>query len=142
MPYTFLENVTADIAFQAEEESLEALFRTCGDAVTNTMVEDLNTLRFLEIRTIELSHEQLDLLLFDFLQEFIYFKDAEQLLLRASQLSISKENSHYRLKALLRGEALDPPRHEQRIDVKAVTLHQFRLEKVSNGWMAHVILDI
>lgn len=37
---------------------------------------------------------------------------------------------------------LDPDRHQQRVDVKAVTLHQFHLEKTNGGWIAQVILDI
>ncbi|MCZ6878907.1 MAG: archease, partial [Acidobacteria bacterium] len=31
---------------------------------------------------------------------------------------------------------------EQRVDVKAVTLHQFCLEKTDQGWMTRIILDI
>lgn len=40
------------------------------------------------------------------------------------------------------GEKLDPTRHRQRADVKAVTLHHFKLEKADGGWSANVILDI
>jgi SHS2 domain-containing protein len=40
------------------------------------------------------------------------------------------------------GEVLDPDRHHPRVDVKAVTLHHFRLEKTDCGWKASVILDI
>jgi SHS2 domain-containing protein len=35
-----------------------------------------------------------------------------------------------------------PARHRARADVKAVTLHRFRLEKKNGGWEAFVILDI
>jgi len=37
---------------------------------------------------------------------------------------------------------LDSEKHNQRVDVKAVTLHQFQLEPTPNGWRAMVILDI
>jgi SHS2 domain-containing protein len=33
-------------------------------------------------------------------------------------------------------------RHQQRADVKAVTLHDFRVEKSDDGWKASVLLDI
>lgn len=39
-------------------------------------------------------------------------------------------------------EKLDPGRHHPRVDVKAVTLHRFRLEKTDYGWETQVILDI
>jgi SHS2 domain-containing protein len=37
---------------------------------------------------------------------------------------------------------LDAGRHQQRADVKAVTLHDFRVEKTEGGWKAVAILDI
>jgi len=46
------------------------------------------------------------------------------------------------LKATLAGEQLDASRHQQRADVKAVTLHGFSVEKEEGGWKANVLLDI
>ena len=40
------------------------------------------------------------------------------------------------------GEPIDPVRQRLRVDVKAVTLHRFKLEKNAGGWDAFVILDI
>ena len=37
------------------------------------------------------------------------------------------------------GEQLDPQRHQMRVDVKAVTLHRFRVEQTEQGWEAFVI---
>jgi SHS2 domain-containing protein len=37
---------------------------------------------------------------------------------------------------------LDPARHHERADVKAVTLHDFRVEKTEGEWKASVLLDI
>ena len=82
------------------------------------------------------------MLLFDLLQELIFYKDSEQLLLRVDEVRIETQPGEYRVTATGRGETLDPGRHEQRVDVKAVTLHQFSLEKTDDGWMAQVILDI
>jgi SHS2 domain-containing protein len=48
----------------------------------------------------------------------------------------------HQLNAVTTGEAIDRDRHEQRVDVKAVTLHRFQLEKTDDGWTAMVILDI
>ena len=38
--------------------------------------------------------------------------------------------------------ALDRDRYQQRVDVKAVTLHRFQLEKTNEAWTAMVIIDI
>jgi protein archease len=82
------------------------------------------------------------MLLFDFLQELIYFKDARRLLLRVCQAQINQKDEAYILKAKVTGEQLDPNRHQQRADVKAVTLHGFSVEKHDGGWKAKVLLDI
>lgn len=143
MPYEFLEDfATADIAFHAWGDDLAAVFQAAGDAVMNTMIDNLEAIAFTETRTFEFADEALDLLLFNFLQEFVYYKDSELLLLRAQQIKIDQKDTGYNLIAIAQGERLDIDRHHQRVDVKAVTLHQFKLEKIDHGWMAQVILDI
>lgn len=144
MPYCYLdEYATADIAFIAENRSLEEVFADAADAVMNTMIEDLSTIHAVETRKSAHRGAEIDLLLFDFLQDLIFFKDSEQLLLRVKEIKIDKSNSDYVLEALLSGESLDPARHEQRVDVKAVTLYQFELKQDQAGnWRARVVLDI
>ncbi|HEY9894551.1 MAG TPA: archease, partial [Candidatus Sericytochromatia bacterium] len=70
------------------------------------------------------------------------YKDSELLLLRAQQVEIEEKESVYYLTAVTQGERLDRDRHQQRVDVKAVTLHRFQLERTNEGWQALVILDI
>jgi SHS2 domain-containing protein len=82
------------------------------------------------------------MLLFDLLQELIYFKDAEQLLLRVRKARIAAVETEWTLTGEAHGERLDLTLHQQRTDVKAVTLHHFKLEKTDAGWTATVILDI
>jgi SHS2 domain-containing protein len=143
MPYEFLEDIAiADIAFHAWGHDLQELFQSAGDATINTMIEDLGSINLNETRTFSLENEALDLLLFNFLQEFIYYKDSEQLLLRPQQVQFEEKNGTYHLNAVVQGEKLDSQRHQQRVDVKAVTLHRFQLEKTKDGWTATVILDI
>ncbi len=143
MGYHFLEDIAiADIAFEAWGKDLEELFIAAGDATVNTMVDNLEAIEAIETRSFELEDDALDMLLFNFLQEFIYYKDSELLLLRAKQVKISEENGNFELNAITKGEKLDVSRHHQRVDVKAVTLHRFKLEKTDAGWQALVILDI
>ena len=141
--YQFLEDkAIADIAFEAWGANLEELFIAARDATMNAMIENLAAIEPRESRTVTLEHEALDLLLFNFLQEFIYYKDSEQLLLRASRVQIENRKDQYVLSAEARGEKLDAKRHHQRVDVKAVTLHEFKLEKTDAGWKTMVTLDI
>jgi protein archease len=143
MPYKYLEDVgTADIAFEAMGGDLPELFTAAADATMNVMIENMDAIEPRETRRIQLDNDKIDMLLFDFLQDLIYFKDAEQLMLRIREAQIDEKEGAYSLKAIAAGEPLDPARHQQRADVKAVTLHDFRVEKTDSGWKATAILDI
>jgi len=143
MPYEFLEDIAiADIAFRAWGKSLEETFIAASDATMNVMVENLDSIQPLERREFQLRNEALDMLLFDLLQELIYYKDSEKLMLRIHQIQIKKEDGQHVLKAIALGEKLDPNRHATRADVKAVTLHRFQLVKTDQGWKTQIILDI
>jgi SHS2 domain-containing protein len=143
MPYTYLEEIgTADIAFEATGRDLPELFSAAADATTNVMIDNIEAIEPRKARRIELSSDQLDILLFDFLQELIFLKDAERLLLRMQDVRIDERDENYFLKATAEGEPLDAERHHQRADVKAVTLHGFSVERTEGGWNARVLLDI
>jgi SHS2 domain-containing protein len=143
MPYIFLEEIgTADIAFEATGRNLSELFADAAAATTNVMIDNLDAIEPRETRHIELSNDKIDMLLFDFLQELIYLKDAERLLLRVRDAQIDKKEGKYFWKAEAAGETLDAARHQQRADVKAVTLHDFSVEKENGRWKATVLLDI
>ena len=143
MPYHYLEDIgTADIAFEATGRDLAELFSDAADATMNVMIDNLDAIEPRETRHIELSSDDIEMLLFDFLQELIYFKDAARLLLRVRDVRIEERDEKYSLKAETAGEPLDAARHHQRADVKAVTLHDFSVERTEGGWKARVLLDI
>ena len=122
--------------------TVEDVFIAAADATMNVMVEDLDSIGRSAEFVIELAHEQLDLLLFNLLNEVVFFKDARGLLLRVERLSVKRAVSEFTLKGSVYGEALDPEKHRLNVDVKAVTLHRFSLRKTDAGWEAFVILDI
>lgn len=143
MPYEFLSELAiADIAFHAWAQTLEELFIAAGDALMNVMIDNLERIERSEVRPIHLENADVDLLLFDALQELVYYKDSEQLLLRFTGMEIVHSRTLYHLSGKAEGERLDPSRHNQRADVKAVTLHQFRVAKNDDRWEATVVLDI
>jgi len=143
MPYEYLEEIgIADIAFEAIGRDLTELFSDAADATTNVMIDNIEAIQPRETRQIELSNDKLDMLLFDLLQELIFLKDAERLMLRIREIQITERDEIYFVKATAEGEPLDAERHHQRADVKAVTLHYFSVERTEDGWKARVLLDI
>ena len=142
MPYRFVEGVAiADVTFEATGKTLEELFESAGKAVTNSMVSDLATVEQKITKEFTLKAENEEKLLHDFLQEIIFYKDAETLLFSGYSLKIKKDNG-YSLEVTLKGEHLDMKKHDLIVDVKAVSWHMFKLEKTEKGWEALAILDV
>lgn len=142
MSYRYLEDIAiADVAFRADGRTIEELFAAAADAVTNTMVEDLAAIAAVETVPLRLEEPTLELLLFSFLGELVYLKDARRLLLRPSALSVS-EGPPAILVGELTGEVIDTDRHRLLTDVKGVTLHRFSLERTGTVWTATVVLDV
>ena len=142
-PYRYLEEIaTADVAFEARGSTLEETFLAASDATLNTMVEEIGTVAPREHRAFSLAADSLDLLLFELLQELVYRKDAERLLLRVRDLRIEEAGSGYRLDADTTGETIDSRRHSLLADVKAVTLHRLVVGRTPDGWRAVVVLDV
>jgi SHS2 domain-containing protein len=143
MPYRYIPDIAiADVAFEAWAGTLEELFTAAADATMNVMVADLATIAEHESRSLQAEETEVDMLLFQLLQELIFFKDAEKLLLRVKHIEIRQLDGRFLLRAEARGEQLDPTRHDLVVDVKAVTLHRFNVKQTAEGWEATVILDI
>ena len=141
MPYRYLEDIaTADAAFEVEDRTLEELFRDAAVATFEVMV-DTKSVKPAMTREIELRNGAVDDLLFDWLSELIYLKDAESLLFGRFDVSI-KKNDEYELKATASGDRIDQKEHGLRADVKAVTYHMFEVKNTGEKWSARVILDI
>ena len=140
-PYRYLDDVAlADIAFEAEGETLAALFEACALATTEVMA-DPATILPVEAWSVALEAETPEALLYDWLAEIIWLKDAEGLLF--SRFAVEVEQRHRpRLAASLWGEPIAAGRAALRADVKAVTYHLFGIQRVGMGWRARVVLDI
>jgi len=108
----------------------------------NTMVEDLNTIHPVQNVRFQVSQAAIDLLLFKFLNELIFLKDARRLLTRIRSVTFEKTNDSYTATASGFGETLDPEKHTLLADVKAATLHQFYLKEGQCGWETRIVLDI
>lgn len=141
--YRYLDEIaTADVAFHAWGAGMAEMFIAAADATLKVMVEEPETVREEEEVVIVLDDATIELLLFAFLQELVWYKDARRLLLRVVKVAIGERLGEFRLEATARGERIDPERHPLALDVKAVTLHRFAVEQTSRGWRCTVVLDV
>jgi SHS2 domain-containing protein len=145
MPFQYRGDIAhADIAFDAWGKTLEELFQGAAAATMQVMVENLTAVRPLQKVDISLVQEDAEMLLFDFLNEIIFFKDARRLLLLPAQLLIvqQEDGAGYTLQATLQGEEIEVGRHRLATDVKAVTMLRFSVHRDADGWRATVVLDV
>jgi SHS2 domain-containing protein len=143
MTYRFREDIAiADVAFEAEGKTIADLFSSAASALTNTMVKDVNGVEQMVVKNIQREADDPEMLLYGFLQELVFYKDAELLLFSRYDLDIREDKGKWFLKATIHGEELDQEKHQLLADVKAVSLHNFKVRKTSQGWRAEVILDV
>jgi SHS2 domain-containing protein len=142
--FKFLEKaVTADVAFEAYGKSLKEVFENAALATAETMVGTAAVATRMQ-KIIKLQNKDLNALLIDFLNEIVYYKDAEQILLVKFDVDIkeNKETGVHVLTAKIAGEPIDYKKHQLRADVKAATYHMFELKQHGKTWTARVVLDI
>lgn len=143
MPFRFHDELSsADVAFEAWGATQEELFIASARALLCTMVEVPEAVTRQQELTIRLEDEELDMLLWAFLQELIFYKDARKLLLHAERVKIEAREGIFRLEAQVSGEEITTSRHHCLVDVKAVTLHCFRVVYAEECWKAMVVLDV
>ncbi len=139
--FEFVDSVTSDLSFVARGATLGAVFVAAGDALLAATVERPDALRERTRRSLSLRDTELDILLFRYLNELIFLRDAKQLLLRPQRVSIER-GAEIELSVDLAGEALDAGRHGLAAEVKAATLYGLRVDRAADGFEASVTLDV
>ena len=138
--HKFLDH-TADVLFQAKAPNLNELFEQCALALQETQV-DYKKVKPAKVIKITGKNKKIEYLLFDFLDDLLFYKDAKQLVFNKFEVEIEEKKEGYFLACKAYGEKLDNNRHDPRVDVKAITMHLFEIKKVKDGWKAQVLVDI
>ena len=141
--FRFLPDIaTADLAFEAFGKDTSELFENAGLALESAMV-DVNSLETQEVKEINLKSDNLENLLSSFLEELVFLKDAEQLLFNGILCNVRKIEGVWTAKAKLAGEKIDRQKHKLGVDVKAITKHLFKIEKLSDKtYRCQIVLDV
>ncbi|KMQ52469.1 Archease [Chitinispirillum alkaliphilum] len=142
MSYEYLENITSDAAFRAWGSDINELFKSASDALVGVMLEDPELIEPRQEQRVKLESDSLEMLLFDVLQELVFFKDAYTMIYRYSECNIHRDGGVYRFSARAYGESFQRLREHFNVDVKGVSMHQFSVHKKNGGWEATVVVDI
>ncbi len=141
--FHFLDDVaTADLAFDASGDSLQELFQGATCAVMEALA-DPSTVGSTWRQAIERTDEDPAELLFDWLSDLVYWKDADGVVFNSAHIVLVQlPNGFWNLKGLLRGESVNGSTQALRADVKGVTKHLYRLGQQGGRWIVRVVLDV
>ena len=114
---------TADIQVHAVGDNLE---RAIEQTVLGMMeiMTDSTQIGSEITRSTEVSALDLDMLVVNYLTEYLYYLDAERLLFSSVQISpieFNEQTQEYTIRSISNGEFFDPERHEMKTEIKAVT---------------------
>jgi SHS2 domain-containing protein len=133
--FEFIEH-TADVGLIAYGGTLAEAFANAACGMFSIIAE-LDSVQETESRRVEIGEDDLEGLLFEWLNRLIYFFDVEMLLFKRFDI-IYLEG--YQLKAICHGEKYDPSRHHLKTGVKSATYHMLKVDREKN--QVQVIFDI
>lgn len=143
MDYELLENITtADIAIRVRALSLDELFIKGARALMSEMIDDVSSITNSISRNGILEGTDLPILYFEFLNELIFFRDAESLLLVPAEVKITGTDGLYCCSYILTGERINRDKHKFKVEVKAVTLHALKVYEKDGLFIAEMVLDV
>ncbi|MBI3862673.1 MAG: archease [Planctomycetia bacterium] len=129
---------TADLGLRVRAAALPELFVDAGRGLFAMVVDDLASVQPTMSRELHVAGSDVTYLLFDWLNELLYLCDTERLVFSQFDLRIDDAG----LVATARGEPIDAGRHRLTHEIKAITYHELKVERTSDGWLAEVIVDI
>jgi SHS2 domain-containing protein len=139
MSYTYPEGgPPADLLVEAAGETLGEAFANLALGMFNAMTP-IGDIAEEEEFVVEAQGDDLESLLFNFMDEFLYLNDVEFLVPRRMEVSVDEKSFH--AEALCVGERFSRDTHETGIAVKAVTYHMMEIKHVDGGYRVRMVFD-
>jgi len=127
---------TADTGLIAHGNSLAEAFANAAYGLFSIITE-LNKVRGGESRPVAVSAEDVEGLLFNWLNHLIYIFEVEYLLFKRFDIT---EFTEHNLKATCWGETYNPSRHQLKLGVKSATYYMLKVDREKN--QVQVIFDV
>jgi SHS2 domain-containing protein len=136
-PFEVIDH-TADIGIVAYGADIKQVFANAALGLFNLMA-DLDDFEEGMQRDLELSAEDVEVLLIEWLNELIYIFDVEHIIFK--KFEIEKLTST-EITARCFGEKMKPGQHKLKREIKAATYHMLRISKEDGTYKVQVIFDI
>ena len=142
MPFEYLDDeAIADIAFRATGKDIDQLFHDSAMAVCQLQT-DIEILDESIKKEIQLEANDFERLLYMLLDEIIFLKDADLFFPKKVSLKVKKMNGKCQVSGYFQGCTFDYTKHPMGNDIKAITLHDFYVKEIPEGWESYVLIDI
>jgi len=140
MTYKFLSH-TADIKISVDASTLEKAFIDSAMALQESILGRKTKIKSLKQKQIEIRGHDLERLLYDFLEEFIYLIEAKDFILsKIKELKIIKNENHFQLIAMLSGD--NSTSYKFSNNVKAITYNDMKIKKNKNKVTIEFVIDV
>lgn len=133
LPFREVEH-TADRAFTVRGRDLAELFAHAAHALCAIQGQPTDTQETVS-REVEVSGVDRETLLVNWLNELLYLQDVHKEAYSRFAVAAISDRS---LRVCLRGE----PNASSRRTIKAVTFHGLKVEWLSDGWEATIVVDV
>jgi SHS2 domain-containing protein len=134
---------TADIQVKSWGSNLEEAFSQTAYSLMTIITPQLEKVKPKIEKFVNIEAEDKKALLFDFLSEFLYIFDVEELVFNIIDvLYIKNINSKFFLKAFLKGEKFNKKKHEIGTEVKAITYSFLEIEENEEYVEIQIVFDI
>jgi len=139
MKFQFLPH-TADLKVNAFGRTIEQAFANSALALKEAIAEKVRVKPAIK-REISVKGRDLDALLYNFLEEFLYLLDAHDFLLsKINKLSITHNKNDFSLKSSITGDKASI--HKFTNDVKAITYNEMFVKKDPKKFIIQFVLDV
>lgn len=132
------EGPLADLLVEATGSTLGEAFANLALGMFNAMTP-IDGIAEAEEFTLEAEGMDMESLLFNLMDEFLYLNDVEFLVPRKIEVQVDTES--FTAEARCVGERFSRETHEVGVAVKAVTYHMMEIREERDGWRVRAVFD-
>ena len=126
MSYKVLDHAT-DALIEVTASSLIEAFEVAGYSVVDTILDN-SKIEEKKERNIVVNGKDLNYLLYNWLEEIIYFLITEGFAIKKLNVSLEK-NEEYIISAQIFGENIDIKKHGFKVEIKSPTFHEMEIKQ-------------
>ncbi|MCK4261861.1 archease [bacterium] len=131
-------NHTADLGIRVFGKTKEELFANAGYAMFDILI-DLRNVQVKKTLKIKQEAPNVEELFLSWLSELLYQYNCKEMVFKKFAIDKLTEEA---ISARAQGEKLDLRRHQLKTEIKAVTYHELKVQKLKDCWEGQVIFDV